>query len=145
MGGGVVNHNLQLNLSKCSILHRQIDYLSHTISLLGVKPNKEKIQAIIHLCEPTTLAAANKFIGGISWYRKFIPQFASVAAPIIAVTNLTKPNRKNPGPLNRPAEPLGSAFIRHPITPGTHRYPRPNTIGSYRVFVRNLAAGFGHG
>ena len=41
------NHNLQLNLSKCSILHRQIDYLSHTVSLFGVKPNKEKIQAII--------------------------------------------------------------------------------------------------
>ena len=88
------NDNLQLNLSKCSILHHQIDYLSHTVSLFRVKPNKEKIQAIIDLCEPTTLATDNKFIGGISWYRKFIPQIVSVAAPIIAVTNLTKPNRK---------------------------------------------------
>ena len=87
-------HNLQLNLSKCSILHRQIDYLSHTVSQFGVKPNKDKIEAILNLREPTTLAAANKFIGGIAWYRKFIPKFASVAAPIIAVTNLTKPNRK---------------------------------------------------
>ncbi|CAF3544285.1 unnamed protein product [Rotaria sp. Silwood1] len=88
------SHNLQLNSSKCFILHRQIDYLSHTVSQFGVKPNKEKIQAIMNLREPTTLAAANKFIGGISWYRKFIPQFASVAAPIISITNLTKPNRK---------------------------------------------------
>ncbi|CAF1521778.1 unnamed protein product [Rotaria sordida] len=88
------SHNLQLNSSKCFILHRQIDYLSHTVSQFGVKPSKEKIQAIINLREPTTLAAANKFIGGLSWYRKFIPQFASVAAPIISVTNLTKPNRK---------------------------------------------------
>ena len=37
------NHNLQLNLSKCYILHRQIDYLSRTVSLFGVKSNKEKI------------------------------------------------------------------------------------------------------
>ncbi|CAF4333803.1 unnamed protein product, partial [Rotaria magnacalcarata] len=88
------SHNLQLNSSKCFILHRQIDYLSHTISQFGVKPNKEKIQAIMNLREPTTLAAANKFLGGMSWYRKFLPQFASVAAPIISVTNLTKPNRK---------------------------------------------------
>ena len=87
-------HNFQLNPSKCSILHRQIDYLSHTVSEFGVKPNKEKIQAIVNLREPTTLTTANKFIGGIAWYRKFIPQFASVAAPITAITNLTKPNRR---------------------------------------------------
>ncbi|CAF4371887.1 unnamed protein product [Rotaria sp. Silwood2] len=88
------SHNLQLNSSKCFILHRQTDYLSHTVSQFGVKLNKEKIQAIMNLREPTTLATANKFIGGIFWYRKFIPQFAYVLAPIISVTNLTKPNRK---------------------------------------------------
>ena len=43
------NHNFQLNASKCLILYRQIDYLSHTISQFGVKPNKEKIQAIMNL------------------------------------------------------------------------------------------------
>ena len=88
------NHNFQLNASKCLILYRQIDYLSHTISQFGVKPNKEKIQAIMNLREPTTLTEANKFIGGLSWYRKFIPQFATVAAPIMTITNLTKHNRK---------------------------------------------------
>ena len=43
--------------------------------------------------EPSTLAEANKFLGGLSWYRKFIPLFASIAAPIHKVTNLTKKNR----------------------------------------------------
>jgi hypothetical protein len=87
-------HNFQLNPSKCSIFRQQIDYLSHTISEQGVKPNNEKIQAIIKLREPSTLAEANKFLGSISWYRKFIPRFASIAAPISKVTNLTKANRK---------------------------------------------------
>ncbi|CAF2090982.1 unnamed protein product [Rotaria magnacalcarata] len=87
-------HNFQLNPSKCSIFRQEIDYLSHTISEQGVKPNNEKIQAIIKLREPSTLAEANKFLGAISWYRKFIPQFASTAAPIHKVTNLTKANRK---------------------------------------------------
>ncbi len=90
----LLNHNFQLNPSKCSICHQQIDYLSHTISEYGVKPNDEKIQAIMKLREPTKLAEANKFLGALSWYRKFIPQFATIAAPIHAVTNLTKPNRK---------------------------------------------------
>ncbi|CAF4198041.1 unnamed protein product [Rotaria sordida] len=67
---------------------------SRSLSEFGVKPNNEKIQAIIKLREPSTLAEANKFLGAILWYRKFIPQFATVAAPIHRVTTLTKPNRR---------------------------------------------------
>ena len=87
-------HNFQLNPAKCSMFQQKIDYLSHTITEYGVRPNNEKIQAIIKLREPSTLAEANKFLGAISWYRKFIPQFATIAAPIHKITNLTKPNRK---------------------------------------------------
>ncbi|CAF4557855.1 unnamed protein product, partial [Rotaria magnacalcarata] len=86
-------HNFQLNPSKCSIFRQQIDYVSHTISEQGVKSNNEKIQAIINLREPSTLVEANKFLGTISWYRKFIPRFAYVDAPIHKIINLTKANR----------------------------------------------------
>ena len=82
--------NFQLNPLKCDILHEQIDYLSHTVSCSGVKPTDEKIRAIMNLSEPVTLAQENKFVGGLSWYRKFLPNFALIAAPILAVTNLTK-------------------------------------------------------
>ncbi|CAF4346813.1 unnamed protein product, partial [Didymodactylos carnosus] len=47
----------------------------------------------LNLKEPRTLKEANRFIGGMASYRKFIPKFAEVAAPIHAVTNLTKTNR----------------------------------------------------
>ncbi|CAF2954170.1 unnamed protein product [Rotaria sp. Silwood2] len=46
-------HNFQINLTKCSIFHQQIDYLSHTITEHGVKQADEKIQAIIKLREPS--------------------------------------------------------------------------------------------
>ncbi|CAF1263524.1 unnamed protein product, partial [Rotaria sordida] len=86
-------HNFQFNSIKYSIFHQQIDYLSHTISEHGVKPTNEKIQAIIKLRQPTKLAEANKFLGALSCYRKFIPKFATIAALIHAVKNLTKINR----------------------------------------------------
>ncbi|CAF3915094.1 unnamed protein product, partial [Rotaria sordida] len=85
-------HNYQLNPVKCSIFHQQIDYLSHTISEHGVKPTNEKIQAIIKLRQPTKLSETDKFLGALSWYRKFIPKFA-IPIPIHAVKNLTKTNR----------------------------------------------------
>ncbi|CAF3985539.1 unnamed protein product, partial [Rotaria sp. Silwood1] len=85
--------NLILNPPKCVFAANQIDYLGHTISQKSITPMKEKIEAILALQEPRSLAQANKFIGALSWYRKFIPHFATVAAPIHAVTNLTKDKR----------------------------------------------------
>lgn len=58
-----------------------------------MKSNDEKIQAIVKLREPTKLAEANKFLGSLSWHKKFIPQFATIAAPVHKVTNLTKLNK----------------------------------------------------
>lgn len=86
--------NFVLNPPKCEILRQRINYLGHTIDKDTIKPMTEKIEAIINIKDPCTLTAANKFIGALSWYRKFIPAFASAAAPIHSVTNLTKSNRR---------------------------------------------------
>ena len=87
------NRNFVLNPPKCTILASQINYLGHTISEKIISPLKEKIQAILDIKEPRLLSQANKFLGALSWYRKFFPNFATTAAPIHAVTNLTKNNR----------------------------------------------------
>ena len=84
---------LVLNPPKCVIADTTIDYLGHTISRDKITPMQDKIEAILQIKEPRSLAQANKFIGALSWYRKFIPQFATVAAPIHSVTNLTKDRR----------------------------------------------------
>ncbi|CAF1493696.1 unnamed protein product [Adineta steineri] len=86
-------NNLILNPPKCVFAANQIDYLGHTISKHQMTPLQERIDTILAIKEPKTLAQANKFIGSLSWYRKFIPQFATVAAPIHEVTNLTKDKR----------------------------------------------------
>ena len=87
------DRNFVLNPPKCELFATQINYLGHTISKTIITPMDDKIKAILDMKEPRTLAAANKFIGALSWYRKFLPSFATAAAPIHAVTNLTKTNR----------------------------------------------------
>ena len=89
----LTNRNFVLNPSKCTLLASQIDYLGHTISEKIIAPTKEKIQAILDIKEPRRFSEANKFLGALSWYRKFLPNFATIAAPIHAVTNLTRKNR----------------------------------------------------
>jgi hypothetical protein len=86
-------HNLILHPNKCEIAKQTIEYLGHLISSTSIKPLPDKIKSILSLPEPRTLAQANRFIGSLSWYRKFIPGFSSIAAPIHAITNLSKSHR----------------------------------------------------
>ncbi|CAF1309704.1 unnamed protein product [Rotaria magnacalcarata] len=55
--------NSVLNPPKCVFATNQIDYLGHTISQRHIIPMKEKIEAILQIAEPRSLAHANKFIG----------------------------------------------------------------------------------
>ena len=87
------NHKFQLNPQKCELIKTSIDYLGHTINVNGIKPLQERINKILTLPQPTSLKQANAFIGAIGWYRKFIKNYAQIAAPILAVTNLTTNNK----------------------------------------------------
>ena len=82
--------NIVLNPPKCDLASQKIDYLGHVISEQRIEPSDEKISAILQIKEPTTLAQANHFLGALGWYRKFIPRFSSIAAPIHSITNLPK-------------------------------------------------------
>ncbi|CAF1473908.1 unnamed protein product, partial [Didymodactylos carnosus] len=82
--------NFQVNPDKCTIAVQEIEYLSHVINKDQIKPSPEKIRAITELAPLTTLSPANEFIGKLNSYRKFIPHFAEIAAPIHKVTNKTK-------------------------------------------------------
>ena len=85
--------NLILNPPKCVFAANEINYLGHIVSRIKITPMREKIEVIFQIKEPTSFSQANKFIGALSWYRKFIPHFATVAAPLHAVTNLTRDQR----------------------------------------------------
>jgi hypothetical protein len=86
-------HRFQLNPPKCEVFRTNINYLGHTISHDGIRPLQERIEKISSIPQPVSLAQANAFIGAIGWYRKFIPDYARMAAPILAVTNLTKAHK----------------------------------------------------
>ncbi|CAF1278708.1 unnamed protein product [Rotaria sordida] len=70
-----------------------INYLGHTISFNGTKPLQDRIEKILSIPQPTYLKQANAFIGAIGWYRKYIKDYAKLAAPILAVTNLITRNK----------------------------------------------------
>ena len=83
----------QVSPAKCAIAMERIEFLSHIVTFDRVEPSPDKIQAIIDIAPPTSLSQANRFIGKVGYYRKFIKDFANIAAPIHKVTNKTRTKR----------------------------------------------------
>ena len=73
---------LVLNASNFELAFEKVFILGHMVSQTTITPTNETIQMILDLSESRTLKQANKFLGILAYYRKFIPKFAHIAAPI---------------------------------------------------------------
>lgn len=76
------DHGLQLNWQKCSFLCQTIEYLGYEISEGKIKPIKTKINAVASFPEPKSIKQVQSFLGLSGYFRKFIPNYASIARPL---------------------------------------------------------------
>ncbi|XP_044158409.1 uncharacterized protein LOC122944239, partial [Bufo gargarizans] len=88
-------HGLKLKPSKCRLFQSEIDYLGHCVSGEGVRPSRDKIAAVQDWPTPTTLREVRAFLGVAGYYRRFIKDFARVAAPLNALLRGTAGGPKN--------------------------------------------------
>uniref|UniRef100_A0A1X7U211 RNA-directed DNA polymerase n=1 Tax=Amphimedon queenslandica TaxID=400682 RepID=A0A1X7U211_AMPQE len=82
---------LTANPSKCKFGMTEVLYLGHKIGGGRVKPEESKVKAVKQYPVPKTKTEVRSFLGLVGYYRKFIPQFSSIAAPL---SDLTKKNVK---------------------------------------------------
>ena len=82
---------LCLKPGKCFLLRDKVTYLGHVISAKGIQPVPAKTRKVESFPVPTDITEVRQFIGLASYYRQFIPDFASVAAPLHALTRKNVP------------------------------------------------------
>ena len=73
---------LKLKPSKCELFKKQINYLWHVVGQEGVSTDPDKIKAVIEWPRPTTATEVRSFLGFVSYYRRFIPNFSKVVKPL---------------------------------------------------------------
>lgn len=84
--------NLTISPKKSHFVCRQLEFLGYILNEDGLSANPDKTKAVAEFPKPTTLKELQRFMGAANWYRRFIYNFAEIAA---ALYELTKTKSKH--------------------------------------------------
>ena len=95
--------NLTIRPSKCVFGASKLDFIGHNIGEGKLCTQEENVIKIINAPRPKTKTAIRSFIGLTGYYRSFISNYATIAAPLTDLTKKGKPNMIEWGPAQEKA------------------------------------------
>ena len=75
-------NDLFVKPEKCKWKVRGVEFLGVVIGPKGVEMQKEKIEKVLNWPVPRNIKEVQKFLGLANYYRRFIKDFARIAAPL---------------------------------------------------------------
>ena len=68
--------------TKCHFKRNSVTYLGHVIDSEGIHATPDKVKAIVEAPMPTNVQQLRSFLGLLNYYRKFLPNLASIIQPL---------------------------------------------------------------
>ena len=81
---------LKLKPGKCKLFQREVNYLGHIVSQSGVATDPDKVEAVRNWAQPKCVQEVRSFLGFVGYYRRFCPDFATIAKPLNILTSKEK-------------------------------------------------------
>ncbi|TFY76683.1 hypothetical protein EWM64_g7327, partial [Hericium alpestre] len=122
-------HGLVLNETKCSWAKEELLYLGHIITAQGIKPNPDKVKAILTWPTPTTITQVRGFLNIAGYYRRFMGGFAKLASPLYDLLH-GSPGKGTPVQWSVPTQRAFDEIKRRLTSTPVLSYPEP-----WKLFV----------
>ena len=75
-------YELQAKLAKCQFLRKELIFLGYQVTTNGISPNPSRVKNVQEWGTPRKTKDVRAFVGLCSYYRRFVPHFASIAEPL---------------------------------------------------------------
>ncbi|KAK2707033.1 hypothetical protein QYM36_014902 [Artemia franciscana] len=73
---------IRLNPDKCEFFADKVEYFGFVLSAKGIEPNPRKVEAVMNMPRPRNRNELLSFLGMVNYYRKFIPEMATLCYPL---------------------------------------------------------------
>ena len=80
------SRGLTLNRDKCQFKMSHLEFMGHVLSARGIGPADVKLKTVVDALELTNAAEVRSFLGLVNFTARFIPDLATVSAPLRQLT-----------------------------------------------------------
>lgn len=75
-------YGITINEKKCEFGRKEVTFMGHQLSVDGISPAEQKVDAIRRCRNPETVEELRSFLGLINYLGKFIPNLSTLTAPL---------------------------------------------------------------